>query len=227
MLELQTQKKLHGSTSNFILSINEKIALGSCMGIFGNSGVGKSTLLRIIAGLETSKGDLIKLNNELWSRDSKILVPTENRNIGFVTQFPVLFPNMTVKQQLLFSDKSAKDANLFKELVSVSKIENLMDLQPHKLSGGQQQRICLVRAILQKPSILLLDEPFSGLDYFIKEELIHFTKKYIDKHKITTFFVSHSPSEIEILANKIWIIKDGKVSNKLSKLEFKTLIDSA
>jgi len=214
MIKIQIEKKLIGAQKDFTLSINKQIDSGDFVAIFGKSGAGKTTILRILAGLEQPEKGIIQVEDKVWvERSEKKVVPVKNRNIGFVAQQSILFPNMNVKEQLTFSKGINTDLRLLEEVVSIMKIDNLLSANPNKLSGGQKQRISLARAIIQKPKILLLDEPFVALDYGMKQELIQLTKKITNQYKITTIFVSHDPVEIIQLANRIWVLENGRIQN--------------
>jgi len=215
MITINIEKELHGAQQDFKLSINETIEKGSFIGLFGCSGSGKTTLLRILAGLETKVSGSIKVDEQTWL-DSllKKQLPVKDRAIGFVTQESILFPNMTVNEQLTFSKGKQTNKSLLKEVVSILEIENLLLSYPKYLSGGQKQRVCLARAIIQQPRILLLDEPFSALDYKIRKQLIDLTKKVSRQFGLTVVLVSHHPSEIIDLAAQVWVMKNGIIIEK-------------
>lgn len=215
MISITIEKKLKGALQNFSLSIDETIHRGDFIGVFGGSGSGKTTLLRILSGLEDDFSGLIEVEQKTWF-DSFLKKKTavKDREIGFVTQESILFPNMTVREQLLFSKGKSTNQNLFKEVITVFEIENLLDVYPQYLSGGQKQRVSLARAIIQQPKLLLLDEPFSALDYLIQKQLVALTKKISKKFKLTVLFVSHHPKEIIELSNKVWIMQNGTIIEK-------------
>lgn len=215
MIEINIQKSLRGANNDFKLHISEVISKGDCIGVFGASGSGKTTLLRAVAGLETKISGTIKVNNKMWNdTEQSILLPTHFRNIGYVTQEAVLFPNMSIKEQLLFAKGNLTDMVLLEKLVKVLRIENLLNSCPKHLSGGQKQRVCFARAILQKPEILLLDEPFTGLDYLHTFQLVDFLKKYARSLKLTILLVSHAPKIISELTNQVWLLENGTVIEK-------------
>ena len=130
--------------------------------VSGSSGIGKSSLFNIIAGLILPENGRIMLDNILLN-DKNFSLETEKRKIGYVFQDFALFPHINVKRNIQYA-MSSEENELFDELISKLGLLEFLDKMPHELSGGQQQRVALLRAILMKPKILLLDEPFSNLD---------------------------------------------------------------
>lgn len=215
MIRIHITKALKGGTNDFTLTIDESIVEGDFIAVFGNSGAGKTTLLRILAGLENPTSGCIIVNNVEWvNMEGKKWLDVKKRNVGFVTQQSVLFPNMKVKEQLLFAKGNQTDKSLWAHVIETLQIENLLHRYPQKLSGGQQQRVSFARAIIQKPSLLLLDEPFTALDYEMRTQLIELTKTLTQQYAITTLLVSHHPTEILQLAHKVWHIQNGGVIEK-------------
>lgn len=181
----------------FNLSVDE----GDILAVLGNSGCGKSTLLRIISGLEESSQGTIKVGNKTF-QDQSVFVPVEKRNIGFVFQDYALFPFMTVEQNIKFGMKKPCNDHLH-QLLELTHLEGLEKRYPHELSGGQQQRTALARTLASRPSLLLMDEPFSNLDTNLVEELRKDLKQIIKSQKITTVLVTHNREDADFLADKI------------------------
>ena len=205
MIYINISKKLSGVIENMELNVNLKLKKGEFLAITGESGSGKTTLLRIIAGLEKAKGE-IKVENEVWM-DNKNFLPPQKRKIGYVFQDFALFPNMNVLQNLLYVNK---DKDFALNLLKLSGIENLKDRFPNTLSGGQKQRVALCRALMRRPKILLLDEPFSALDEKRREDLQEKLYIFHKKFNLTTIMVSHSSNEIYKLADNMVELKYGK-----------------
>jgi len=205
MIFIDISKKL----KNFELKINLEIENNLFLGVIGKSGSGKSTFLRILAGLEKANGNIV-VDNEIWL-DNKKFLPPQKRSIGFVFQNYALFPNMSVLENLLYVKNDKKFAFKLLEMVGM---ENFKDRYPINLSGGEKQRIALVRALMRRPKLLLMDEPFSAIDYDIKKNLIEDIKKIHNEFNLTTILVSHSFFEIENLAEKVIEIDKGKVVKK-------------
>lgn len=208
MIKIDIHKKLHGGHGDMDLDINLEIKEGDFVALAGQSGSGKTTLLRILAGLEDSKGS-VKIGDELW-QDEKTMLPSQKRKIGFVFQDYALFPNMSVEQNLLFVKK---DQALAKHLLDLTQLGELKDRLPNTLSGGQKQRVSLCRAMMNRPKLLLMDEPLSALDPAMRTKL---QSEILALHKefgTTTIMVSHDPSEIYRLASRVVVLNFGKIIN--------------
>ncbi|GAB6044448.1 sulfate/molybdate ABC transporter ATP-binding protein [Caminibacter profundus] len=207
MIFIDIKKKLFAVNGELELNFKLQLKKGDFLAVFGESGSGKTTFLRIIAGLERAKGKIV-VDNEIWL-DTNRFLPPQKREIGFVFQDYALFPNMSVIENLLFVKN---DKKLAYKLLEMTEIENLKNRYPSTLSGGQKQRVALCRALMRKPKILLLDEPFSALDPKIREKLQNEISFLHKEFNLTTIMVSHSPSEIYRLANKMIEIKKGEVT---------------
>jgi len=208
MIKIDINKKLHGSNGKMNLDVDLKIDEGDFIALAGQSGSGKTTLLRILAGLEESTGT-IKVGNEVWLNGKKALA-SQKRKIGFVFQDYALFPNMTVLDNLLFVQKDKELAN---KLLKMTELIELKDRLPNTLSGGQKQRVSLCRAMMNRPKLLLMDEPLSALDPAMRTKL---QNEILTLHKefgTTTIMVSHDPSEIYRLANRVIVLNYGEIIN--------------
>ncbi len=206
MIDVDIKKKLHGSIGGMMLKIKVSIKERDFVAVFGESGSGKTTFLRILAGLEKSDGQ-IKVGNEIWQNSKKFL-PPQKRKIGFVFQDYALFPNMSIEENLFFV---SKDKNLANELLEITQLQELKDRLPNTLSGGQKQRVALIRAMMNKPKLLLMDEPLSALDPKMRLRLQQDILLLHKKFETTTIFVSHDPSEIYRLANRVVVINHGNI----------------
>lgn len=208
MININIQKSLFGSNGQMNLDIDLQIQKGEFIALSGLSGSGKTTLLRIIAGLETASGK-IKIDDDIWL-DDKYSLPPQKRDIGFVFQDYALFPNYTVLENLLYVNK---DISLANHLINLTELNELKDRYPQTLSGGQKQRVSLCRAMMNRPKILLMDEPLSALDTNMRTKLQNEILTLHKEFKTTTIMVSHDPSEIYRLANRVVVLKDGKIIN--------------
>lgn len=191
--------------------VNVIVENGEFISILGPSGCGKSTLLFMISGLIEESGGEIFFDN-LNVKD----IPTEERCIGMVFQNYSLYPHMTVKENILFPLKVKKmkkkdKEEVLKPIVSLLKLENLLNRKPNQLSGGQQQRVAIGRALIKKPSILLMDEPFSNLDEKLRVEMREEIKAIQRKVGITTLFVTHDQEEAMTISDKILLMDKGVV----------------
>lgn len=208
MISININKKLHGSNGDMNLDVNLTINEGDFIALAGQSGSGKTTLLRVLAGLEEAGGTL-KIGNEIW-QDQSFFLPPQKRGIGFVFQDYALFPNMSVEENLLFVNR---DKDLAKHLLEVTELDSLKHRMPNTLSGGQQQRVSLCRALMNRPKLLLMDEPLSALDPVMRTKL---QNEILTLHKefgTTTIMVSHDPSETYRLANRVIVLNQGKIIN--------------
>jgi molybdate transport system ATP-binding protein len=208
MINLDIKKTLHGSDGKMDLSVNLCIEEGDFLALTGKSGSGKTTLLRILAGLEKSRGEII-ISDEVWLNKSTFK-DVQKREIGFVFQDYALFENMSVEQNLLYV---RKDKNLAVKLLDMTELSELKKRLPATLSGGQKQRVSLCRAMMSRPKLLLLDEPLSALDADMRLKLQHEILALHKEFKTTTIMVSHDPSEIYRLANRVVVLENGVVKS--------------
>jgi len=209
MIKIDISKKLYGSEGDMSLDVNLTIKEGDFIALTGKSGSGKTTILRILAGLEKADG-CIKVGSKIWL-DEKTLLSAQNRQIGFVFQDYALFPNMNVEQNLLYVNK---DRELAKYLLNMTELKELKKRLPNTLSGGQKQRVSLCRALMNRPKLLLMDEPLSAIDPLMRAKL---QEEILTLHKefgTTTIMVSHDPSEIYRLSNRVIVLNQGKIINE-------------
>jgi len=208
MIKIDISKALHGSSGLMNLKLDLDIKEGDFVALSGKSGSGKTTLLRILAGLEEAEGS-IKVGDELWLDGKRSLAP-QKRKIGYVFQDYALFPNMSVEENLLFV---SKDRALAEHLLEMTELDALKNRLPNTLSGGQQQRVSVCRAMMNRPKLLLMDEPLSALDPSMRTKL---QNEILTLHKefgTTTIMVSHDPSEIYRLASRVLVLDLGKIIN--------------
>ena len=193
---------------NIYLSLD----LGERVSILGESGSGKSSLLRCIAGFENINNGKISLKNEIVSSDTYML-PTEKRGVGMVVQEKALFPHLTVKKNILFGIESNSNKNeIVSELAELFKIEKLLDKLPGQISGGEQQRVAFARSLAPSPSLLMLDEPFSALDDKLKQELYYELDKIFEKQELSILLVTHDREEAQILTSRSLKLSQGSLS---------------
>ena len=197
---------------NILSDLNFSVSKGEFVSILGASGSGKTTLLKIICGLNRESSGTILLDNVVISSKNHF-IPTHKRNIGLVIQDKALFPHLTIEKNIEFGITNNKNKNIITtELMSIFKISDHTKKYPHELSGGEQQRVALARALAPKPEILLLDEPFNGLDIELKKEILSELETILKKTNTTTIMVTHDLEDADKLANSIFYIKDGKLT---------------
>jgi len=181
--------------------------------ILGPSGCGKTTVLRAIAGFVELKQGNIKVNERLLSSPDKSIAP-EKRNLGMVYQDYALFPHLDVKQNIGFGLKQKSDKErktICSDLLTLIQMENYGNYHPSELSGGQQQRVALARSLAVNPDILLLDEPFSGLDVELRRELSSNVRDILKDRGTTALLVTHDQEEAFAVADRVGVMKSGKL----------------
>ncbi len=190
---------------------------GDIFALLGDSGSGKSSALRFIAGLDNATRGGVELDGHQLSANGKHQTTPESREVGMVFQDYALFPHMTVEKNITFgiSGQSKKDAkNRVKELLSLIGLEGIEKKYPHQLSGGEQQRVALARALAPNPKLLLLDEPFSSLDKNHRNQLVTQVRSILKKAQVTSILVTHDETEANTLADKVGIIQNKKLTIK-------------
>ena len=182
---------------------------GDIICLLGPSGIGKTTILRTIAGLEKIDEGSISLKNQILS-SKKINIEPENRNVSLSFQDNSLFPHYTVEKNILLGAEKNKDIKKkkikFNEVVDLLNISTILNKYPHQISAGEAQRASLARSLITQPDLLLLDEPLSNVDQSFKEEIQVNLKKILNSLKITTIVVTHDSHEAFYLGSKCGII---------------------
>jgi molybdate transport system ATP-binding protein len=213
MIEMQVIRKLQGADGELNLNVSVTIGAGELVALYGPTGSGKSSILRMIAGLLRPHGGTIKVGGEPWFDHEKNLnVPPQHRDIGMVFQEYSLFPNMTVRGNLEFARGRDGDKSMVEELLDVIELRGLQDRRPVLLSGGQKQRVALARALVRKPRLLLLDEPLSALDFEMRARLQEYIITCHRRMNLTTILVTHDYPEVLKLARRILVLAGGSVA---------------
>lgn len=198
--------KVNGVLYQTKININIEDQHPKIYAIQGPSGIGKTTILNIIAGLKSINYSYIKVGKRVLTDSQHHLnVKVQQRHIGYLFQDYQLFPNMNVYNNITFMTKPSEHIN---ELIHTLKIEHLLEKYPVTLSGGEAQRVALARALSTKPDLILLDEPFSSLDDKTKKEGIKLILKIFEAWQIPIIFVTHSNYEAQQMAHKIITIED-------------------
>lgn len=205
MLSVDIEKELELFKLDIKFNIGKEV-----LAIQGASGSGKTTILNIIAGLlkadrsEIANGDVI-----LESSNKKIYLPSRKRNVGYMFQNYGLFPHLNVEKNIKFA---MKDNELYDILLDVLNLTDLLKRYPSDISGGEKQRVALLRTLVTKPKVLLMDEPFSALDTELKEKLYPSFRELIKSLDIPVVIITHDNDEAKILADKIIHIDKGKIT---------------
>ncbi|MEP6465405.1 MAG: ATP-binding cassette domain-containing protein [Parafilimonas sp.] len=210
MIEFALQKKLHTTDGEMQLQIDVQIESGKFVSLYGASGAGKTSVLRMLAGFMKPDNGSIKMNDVVWFDAHKhIDVIPQQRSIGFVFQDYALFPNMNVKENIAFALSKNESKNIVDELLELTGLLNFADRKIQTLSGGQKQRVALARAIAKKPLLLLLDEPLSAIDNMMRTQLQTTLLEVHKRFKLTTILVSHDMDEIIKLSDTIIHLEHG------------------
>jgi molybdate transport system ATP-binding protein len=183
--------------------------------LFGYSGAGKSMTLQIIAGLiEPDEGIVVSDGRVFFDSSSNINIPPQERSIGYVFQDLALFPHMTVAQNIQYGGKGLpknEKKGLAAEMIEQFRLQGLDNKLPSEVSGGQKQRVAFARALMRKPTMLLLDEPFSALDNPLRLEMRGLLKEVRSEFNIPVVLVTHDITEALTMADRLIVYSGGKV----------------
>ncbi|MEL0200954.1 MAG: ABC transporter ATP-binding protein [Aquiluna sp.] len=212
LLEIKDVSVFFGET-RVLAGITLELESKQLLAVLGSSGAGKSTLLRLIAGFDAVTGGSISLDGTLLS-SSGVTVAPEKRSIGIVPQDSALFPHLNVRQNIGFGlaglSKEARDERV-NELLRLIRMEQFAARMPEELSGGQVQRVALARALAPRPKLVLLDEPFSALDAELRQQLREEVRGVLKAEGATAVMVTHDQEEALSLADRVAVLRDGKV----------------
>lgn len=208
--ELSLKKSFNGFHIDVNLSINEELLV-----LFGPSGAGKTLILRMISGIVRPDEGVVVIGDEkVFDSENHINLPVRDRRIGYLFQDYALFPHMTVYGNIAYGINHLERPLLQKkvdELIDVMRLSGLEKRYPHELSGGQKQRCALARTLAIEPRVLLLDEPFSALDFQVREKLRADLLRIHTLYPITTILVTHDLEEAFMLGKKIAVINNGRI----------------
>ena len=212
MIEIDIHKTFSQNGRDHKMRFEMRIDKGEFVTVIGESGEGKTSLLRMIAGLLNPDSGQISVDSTIWFSTAypTNLLP-QKRGVGFVFQDYALFPNMSVLENLKFAASKESDEIFIDELLETMELKEVQYLNPMSLSGGQQQRVALARALVQKPKILLLDEPLSALDYEMRKKLQNYLLEIHKKYKLTTIMVSHDISQTIKMSDTVFVLKEGEI----------------
>lgn len=208
-LHVKNVSKTFG-TADIFTDLSFALEKGEILSLAGPSGTGKSTLLRCIAGLDYFSGGEVMIEGaDLLNQ------PVKQRPVGMVFQQALLFPHMTLLENVAYgkkiTDGKKKAYELAHSYLKEVGLDQQVDQYPHELSGGQQQRAALVRAMLLKPKLLLLDEPFSSLDPGLRKDLREWVRAFLKKEEMTSIFVTHDREEAMLLGDRTAVMAEGRI----------------
>jgi iron(III) transport system ATP-binding protein len=208
-LNIENLVKFYNKENPLIKDLNFTVNKGEFVSFIGESGSGKTTFLKCLAGLEGINSGKISLNDRVLN-DKNTSVKPNLRKIGFIFQDYPLFPHLNVIENLKINLEGKYEINLdyYTELTGLT---NLLNRYPHELSGGEQQRVCIARALIREPDLLLMDEPFSNLDSSIKSKIQSEVYKILKKTNTTTILVTHDIKDTFDISDKILVFKAGIV----------------
>ena len=211
ILEIRNLSHAYDQATSTIKDLNFALKKGEIVSILGPSGIGKTTLLRIIAGLEDVVDGEIKISDKVVSKKN-FLLPPEKRNLGLVVEDRALFPHLNVEKNVMFGISHIQEReSLAQEYLGLFKVAELSKKYPHEISAGQQQRVAFARALITNPDILLLDEPFGALDKNLKEELHGETKKIFKDKDLSVLLVTHDEEEAKYFSDRIIEFQEDKI----------------
>jgi len=185
------------------------------LGLFGPSGSGKTSLLEVIAGIRRPDAGEIRIGNRvLFSSSKQIDIPSRERRIGYVPQDSLLFPNMSVRGNILYGRHEEGDVE---SLVQILELRHLLDRRVDKLSGGEKQRVAIARALMTRPSILLLDEPLAGVDRERRDVILPYILRIRRELHVPLVYVTHDLDEMTSIADRVLRLDRGLASVSLAK----------
>jgi len=215
MIKVALNKQLNAPNGLMRLQVNFEIESGNFVTIYGKSGAGKTSILRMLAGLMMPEEGKIMVEEQTWlDTNKRINLSPQKRKVGFVFQDYALFPNMTVQENLTFALLPQQDKKIIKDLIEIIELGDLKNRKPTTLSGGQKQRLALARALVQRPSILMLDEPLSALDYEMRLKLQKYILQVHKEYGHTSILISHDIDEVINLSDKVLILENGQITHQ-------------
>ena len=203
MVEIRIEKYLEVGGTKKLFTFSCSIEGNSILGISGPSGCGKTSLLKIIAGLMESEHANISIGDKVMTNTEKsIETSIDKRRVAMVFQDQALFPNMTMLEHIHFINKGL-DLEEVNELILQFGLLEQVNTYPSKLSGGQKQRLAILLALVSKPQLLLLDEPFTALDDKTRDMVLEILRKHINQWKLPVILVSHQTAVLDELCSEV------------------------
>ena len=208
-LNIQKLVKYYNKDNPIIKELDFSVKKGEFVSFIGESGSGKTTFLKCLAGLEKINSGKITLNNKTLN-DKDIFIKPHLRKIGFIFQDYPLFPHLNTLDNIKINLKESYYTNL-DYYIDLMGLSNLLKRFPHELSGGEQQRVSIARALVREPDLLLMDEPFSNLDFAIKSKIQNEIYNILKKTNTTTILVTHDIKDTFDISDKLLVFKAGIV----------------
>ena len=208
-LNIQKLVKYYNKDNPIIKELDFSVKKGEFVSFIGESGSGKTTFLKCLAGLEKINSGKITLNNKILN-DKDIFIKPHLRKIGLIFQDYPLFPHLNVLDNIKINLNESYYTNL-DYYIDLMGLTNFLKRFPHELSGGEQQRVSIARALVREPDLLLMDEPFSNLDFAIKSKIQNEIYKILKKTNTTTILVTHDIKDTFDISDKLLVFKAGIV----------------
>jgi iron(III) transport system ATP-binding protein len=224
-LEMLNVSHRYSDGTRAVNDVSLALHSGEVVCLLGPSGCGKTTLLRLVAGLEKLQTGEIRIEGQLKAQGGKHQTPPENRNVGLAFQDSALFPHLSVLDNVTFGLRhlpAIKRRERGLELLNKLGMNGYATTFPHLLSGGQQQRVALARALAPSPGVMLLDEPFSSLDSRLRDQIRDDTLHVLKSVDAATLLVTHDPEEAMFMADRIFLMRNGKLEQAGTPTELYT-----
>ena len=215
MIYVNLEKELNAVNGKMLLQVDFTLQPGDFLSIHGQSGAGKTSIFRMMAGVMAASIGYVEVSGTIWldTKQKRSLKP-QDRRIGYVFQEPALFPNMTVRKNLEYALEKGQDPAIIDRLLAIMELGDLYKQFPEVLSGGQKQRVALARALVRQPEVLLLDEPFSALDDAMRSKLQDHVLAVHQEFQLTTLMITHDISESIKMSNRVMILDNGKITKE-------------
>jgi len=226
MIVARFKKKITAGSGSLVMAVDLAVATGEFVALFGPSGAGKTTILRILAGLSDPDEGFIAVDGQVWFDSArKINQLPQERSVGFVFQEYNLFPHLTLRENLRFALDQNQDSRLIEEFLSIAGLKEVQDFKPSLLSGGQKQRAAVIRALIRRPRILLLDEPFSALDLPTRLSLQEEILRMHERFKTPTIMVTHDVADVIRMSRRVLLLEAGMIREGSVQSDLRPLLE--